>query len=76
MTDPRPTEFFGDLIEPKAICRNCEYFDGGGLSATGDPINENGDCLNRLSPRFTTTSDQTCSKFFPCSTRWPDADHD
>ncbi len=72
---PRPTEFFDDDIEPKALCCNCEYFDGGGLDVRGKPINENGDCHNARSPRFTTTAAGTCSQFFPCSTRWPNADH-
>lgn len=62
-------------IEPKALCINCEYFDGGGLMADGRPKNDNGDCLNRASPRFTTTVEGTCREFFPCSSRWPDADH-
>ena len=70
----KPKRFFDDLIEPKALCRNCEYFDGGGLRDDGQPINESGDCRNSSSPRFTTTADQFCAVFFPCSTRWPYAD--
>lgn len=70
------TEFFDQDTEPKAICRNCEYFDGGGITPAGQPKNDSGDCLNRASPRFTTTAEQTCEKFWPCSTRWPHADHD
>jgi len=70
------TEFFDQEIEPKALCRNCEYFDGGGLGIDGVPKDFHGDCLNRhSSPRFETTQDDTCKGFFPCSTRWPDADH-
>lgn len=69
------SNFFDQAIEPKALCRNCEYFDGGGLTSHGDPVKDNGDCLCRNSPFFTTTAQNTCKKFFPCSTRWPDADH-
>jgi len=73
----KPEKFFGDDIEPKAICRNCEYFDGGGMGLDGGPINWVGDCGNRQSsPRFVTTQDQTCKGFWPCSNRWPDCDHD
>lgn len=70
------TEFFGGDIEPKPLCGNCEYFDGGGLMKNGTPKDQNGDCLNEQSPRLTTTQAGTCSQFWPCSTRWPDADHD
>lgn len=69
------TEFFDTEIEPRALCRNCEYFDGGGLTPQGNPINERGDCRNMRSPCFQTSADNSCSRFFPCSTRWPDADH-
>jgi hypothetical protein len=69
------TKFFDQGIEPEAICRNCESFDGGGLSPDGVPINFEGDCLNSQAPSFQTNQDKTCRKFFPCSTRWPDADH-
>lgn len=72
----KPAQFFDGDIEPDPLCRNCEYFDGGGLGADGVPINFEGDCGNRhSSPRFTTNQDQTCKGFWPCSTRWPDADH-
>lgn len=67
--------FFDQDIEPAAKCGNCEYYDGGGLNAAGRPIQARGDCNNCASPRFTTSIEQTCSHFFPCSTRWPDADH-
>lgn len=68
-------QFFDQEIEPKALCRNCEYFDGGGLDAKGNPINQAGDCHNSQSGRFQTTADDTCGRFFfPCSTRWPNAD--
>lgn len=70
------TKFFDQDIEPAAICRNCESFDGGGLGQDGVPINFEGDCLNQDSPCFTTNQDSSCRKFFPCSTRWPNADHD
>lgn len=73
---PKPPLFFDEDIEPVALCANCEYFNGGGLSPEGRPINDNGDCLNSLSPRFTTTIEGSCTHFFPCSTRWPNADHD
>lgn len=72
---PQPPKFFDTEIEPKPLCGNCEYFDGGGLMDTGRPKNDNGDCHNTLSPHFTTTQAGSCTKFFPCSTRWPDADH-
>lgn len=71
-----PEKFFDTLIEPKALCRNCEYFDGGGLMKDGQPKNMHGDCHNARAPRFTTTRDDTCNQFWPCSTRWPDADSD
>ena len=48
---------------------------GGGLDVKGNPVKNHGDCGNRSSPRFTTTADDVCNQFFPCSTRWPDADH-
>lgn len=67
-----PAEFFDRDIEPKALCRNCEYFDGGGLDVKGNPREFHGDCHNSLSDRFTTTADETCIKFWPCTTRWPD----
>ena len=75
MAKPMLKGFLGRDIEPKALCANCEYFDGGGLTAEGYPRHANGDCLNSASPRFTTTIDNTCVQFFPCSSRWPDADH-
>jgi len=69
--------FFDQEIEPRPLCGNCEYYDGGGLRHDGNPIKiQGGDCTNRSSPRFQTTANDSCSKFFPCSTRWPDADHD
>lgn len=68
-------QFFDSDIEPKALCRNCEYYDGGGLLPNGDPREVTGDCLNVRSPRFQTQIDMACDQFFPCSTRWPDADH-
>lgn len=71
----RPAQFFDGDIEPPAKCGNCEYFDGGGLTAAGFPVHANGDCHNSKSPRFTTSIEQTCPEFFPCSARWPDADH-
>lgn len=67
--------FFDQEIEPKPRCRNCEYFDGGGLTREGNPVSAFGDCLNNQSPFFTTDVSNTCPHFFPCSTRWPDADH-
>jgi hypothetical protein len=69
------SQFFDDGIEPKPLCRNCEYADFGGIKEDGSAYNKTGDCHNRASPRFTTTLDETCNQFFPCSTRWPDADH-
>lgn len=72
---PRPKKFFDSDIEPAAKCRHCEYFDGGGLTPEGNPVHDRGDCLNRLSPYFTTSVEQGCDRFFPCTARWPDADH-
>ncbi len=72
---PKPSRFFDDEIEPAALCRNCEYYDGGGLTPEGNPVKDSGDCHNTSSPRFTTAADQSCSVFWPCSTRWPEADH-
>jgi hypothetical protein len=69
-------KFFDQAIEPAAICRNCEYYDGGGLRPDGSPLSELGDCLNRQSDKFNTTGSSTCAKFWPCSTRWPGCDHD
>jgi hypothetical protein len=72
----RLEKFYGCQTEPSALCINCEYYDGGGLRQSGVPFSLHGDCLNSRSPRFQTTADQTCKEFFPCSTRWPDSDHD
>lgn len=72
----RLTEFFDQLMEPKPLCGNCEYFDGGGMKPDGTWMHFDGDCHNGQSDRFQTSQDQTCKKFFPCSTRWPFADHD
>lgn len=68
-------KFFDSDIEPEAKCRNCEYFDGGGLTVEGTNVQDDGDCRNWRSPYFTTSGGQTCKQFFPCTTRWPDADH-
>lgn len=69
------SKFHDREIEPGPLCRNCEYFDGGGLGTDGVPIMHDGDCLNGRSSRFQTTAEDTCRQFFPCSTRWPEADH-
>ena len=45
------------------ICRNCEYFDAGGLALLAKA--ESGDCLNPNSPRFTPEATFTCPSFFP-----------
>jgi hypothetical protein len=50
------------MTDPERICRDCEYFD-----------RHYGDCLNRLSPRFQTTADQTCAAFYPDSSCWSSA---
>lgn len=76
MLKPKPPQFFDDDIEPAPLCGNCEYFDGGGLLPNGRPKNDNGNCLNTKSPRFTTTQSGGCNQFWPCTTRWPLADHD
>ncbi len=72
----KTAEFFDQEIEPKAICGNCDYFDGGGLISQGEPVSNAGDCVCKASPFFTTDAANTCCHFFPCSTRWPDADHE
>lgn len=72
---PDLEKFFDQDIEPVARCRNCEYYDGGGLTIEGNPVSDHGDCGNSASPFFTTDASNTCKHFFPCSTRWPDADH-
>src|SRR5687767_617759 len=68
-------KFFDRDIEPEPLCRNCESFDGGGLTPEGVPVWDHGDCNNKASPFFQTSVGNTCRHFFPCSTRWPDADH-
>jgi hypothetical protein len=52
-------------------CRNCEYFDGGGLGPDDQPRNHDGDCLNGQSGRLQTTADETCHRFFVDTGRWP-----
>lgn len=70
-----PVKFFDQEIEPKPLCGNCEYYNGNGLMPNGEPREMSGDCMNTAAPRFQTSADETCPKFFPCSIRWPDADH-
>lgn len=48
------------------ICRNCEYWDGGGEIPAKTAVI--GDCLNRASPRFTTEPTFTCDQFYPSTT--------
>ena len=72
----RLTEFFDQLMEPRPTCGNCEYFDGGGMRPDGTWMHFEGDCHNNNSDRFQTNQDETCAHFWPCSTRWPDCDHD
>lgn len=49
------------------ICRNCEYWDGGGeVAARSAAI---GDCLNRMAPRFQTEPSFTCPQFYLDSSR-------
>lgn len=60
-----------------STCAFCEYFDGGGMrrvQCARQPGAEilHGDCLNRHSPRFETTSDKTCDFFF--ADTWPSDD--
>jgi hypothetical protein len=71
-----PAQFFDEGIEPKALCRNCEYYNGNGFLPNGEPREDNGECTNTRAPRFQTTMADTCPQFFPCSLRWPEADHD
>jgi hypothetical protein len=56
------------------VCVNCEYFDCGGFKSDWVPRSHEGDCLNRLSPRFQTTAERTCDKFYPDSIRFPQAE--
>jgi hypothetical protein len=61
---------------PERLCRDCEYFDGGGLIKPSDgsperPKDFHGDCHNRLSPRFETTATDTCPQWFADTGRWP-----
>jgi hypothetical protein len=66
---PEPVHYVG---EPARLCRNCEHFDGGGLTLNGDQVNRDGDCHNSISGRFQTSIDETCVKgFYPCTTRFP-----
>ncbi len=51
------------------ICAYCEHFDGGGEKLVRTAREEHakvlhGDCLCNRSPRFETTSDETCNYFF------------
>lgn len=72
----RPLEkFFDEDVEPTAKCGNCEYYDGAGLKTDGTWMDKNGDCLHSGSPRFQTNVNDACKCFFPCSVRWPNADH-
>lgn len=60
-----------DRDQVPKLCRNCEYFDGGGLGPDNQPINYDGDCLNSQAPRFQTAADDTCHRFWPDTSRWP-----
>ncbi len=65
-----PAEFFDQEIEPKAICGNCDYH---------APHSDKGQiCINTRSLNYCkpTLEDDTCNRFWFCSKRWPDADHD
>lgn len=61
------------MAGPERKCGNCEYFDCGGRDINDNPTSHEGDCHNRMSPRFTTGADETCLQFFPDSIRFPDA---
>lgn len=73
---PNLPEFFDADIEPAPLCRNCEYYNGNGIMPNGEPFEASGECTNRSAGRLQTTVNDTCPNFFPCSTRWPNADHD
>lgn len=62
-------EFHDELIEPAAICSNCDYH---------SPTFKGQMCANTRSPKYTlhTMPDDCCDRFWPCSKRWPDCDHD
>lgn len=76
MAKPKLENFFDQEIEPKAICRNCEYFDCEGQDPRTLPEDYRGDCLNSGAPWFNPFAEQGCKKFWPDSSRWPDCDHD
>lgn len=68
MTHAPTNEIVGLILGPgHRACAFCEYFDGGGASRvasaveTGRPLA--GDCLNRHSPCFQTSSHDTCPVF-------------
>lgn len=44
------------------MCRNCEYWDGGGeIAAKAATL---GDCLNTHAPRFQTEPTFSCAQFY------------
>jgi hypothetical protein len=45
-------------------CATCEFFDGGGLDANGNWLEQTGDCHNRHSPRFQTSVGDVCEHYF------------
>lgn len=69
-------KFFVQLMEPKPVCGNCEYFDGGGMRPDGTWMHFDGDCHSNQSGRFQTSQTDGCKHFWPCSTRWPFVDQD
>ena len=64
----RLKDLFDQEIEPKAICRNCKYFDCQGADQRTLLAEYRGDCGNPNSPWFTPTADQGCNKFWPNTT--------
>lgn len=63
------TEFYDDLIEPKALCENCDYYAPGPKGQL---------CINSHGPKYAQSilPDDTCKRFWPDSKRWPGCDHD
>lgn len=63
-----PWGFEGGYSTNNSTCSFCEYFDGGGMRLVEDArikgISLVGDCLNSDSPRFQTSSLDTCACFY------------
>jgi len=69
MPNEAMSEFFDQEIEPKATCGNCDYH---------SPTLKGQICANSRSIFYATLTmdDEGCGRFWPCSKRWPNCDHD